>query len=169
MLSARRENVSSVPGHKVWRYRTRLLLTPKAVKAEMAHNARVVLTHFDRMLSDQQADVLEHWAANEQILSGKAKTQSWTHAAQSNAVDFNFQPVPDSRMMALAAHGEMKKRLPEFELEILSAFVAIQNRHEGALSTAQYGIAFFPNARNKSAAFLRAVVDAAQILVDWRY
>jgi hypothetical protein len=55
------------------------------------------------------------------------------------------------------------------ELAILRAFVAVQNGHEGALSPAQYGLRIFPDARNKRDAFLRGVVQVAEILVKAGY
>ena len=168
MKSTRRENIASVAGHQIWRQRSRLLLTPRAVKDEMIREKRVSLTHFDRMLTAQQADVLERWAANEQVLSGKAKTQSWGHSS-GNTAKGEFMPISDHRIEAAMSHSRIKKSLADDTLEVLSAFTTIQNRHDGALSAAQHGLVLCPNARNKSQAFFELVRGAADELIGWRY
>ena len=168
MQSTRRENIAMVAGHAVWRQRARLLLTPRAMKAEMINERRIVLTAFDRMLTDEQADVLERWAENEQVLSGKAATQKWDDSTASGS-NGEFSPISDYRVEAAKAHSQIRTRMDDATLEVLSAFTAMQNRHEGALSAALYGIALCPDQKNKSHGFLRLVRDAADKLILHRY
>lgn len=168
MQSLRRENIATVPGFEVWRHRVRLPLTPRAVKAEMVKERRVVQTPLDKMLTAGQADILERWAMNEQVLSGKAPTQSWgNHSSCANVGEFS--PISDHRIEAAMSHSRIKKSLGEHTLEVLSAFTAMQNRHTGALSAAQYGIVLCPKAKNKSHAFLVEIREAADLLALYRY
>lgn len=169
MLATRRENVSSVPGYKVYRQRTRLLLTPRAVKAQMVKERRVKLTQFDKMLTAQEADALERWATNEQLLCGRASTQNWLGTSTKYVGEKRFSPIDDSRMMSVNLHCEFKKHLDGDLLQLLDAFTAIQNRREGALSPAQYGLIFCPDAKHKSEAFLKVIRDAARLLATRRY
>lgn len=169
MKSLRRENVSTVPGHKVWRQRIRLPLTPHAVKKEMAEEGRLKLTPLDKLLEPAQAYALERWALNEQTLSGKTATQNWESSKSRCGTVTEFSPISDNRIEAVMTHSAFKKRLPDYTLDVLAAFTAMQNRHEGALSAAQYGFVYCPNAKNKSAAFLHEIVGASDVLVEWKY
>ena len=168
MQSTRRENIAVVAGHTVWRQRLRLPLTPKAVKAGMIRERRVVLTPLDKRLSAMQADVLERWAVNEQTLSGKAKTQNWGQSSGGSGKN-EYAPISDHRIEAIISHSRIKKALAGDALEVLSAFTAMQNRHDGALSAAQYGLALCPKAKNKSQAFFELVQEAADELIGRRY
>jgi hypothetical protein len=168
MQTTRRENIATVAGHQVWRQRARLMLTPRAVKAEMIEQRRLSLTPLDKLLSDHEADVLERWAANEQVLAGKAKTQTWGQSTGGIARS-ECAPISDHRIAAVMHHSAIKKLLSDWALEALSAFTAIQNRHEDALSPAQYGLLFGLNAKNKSQAFFAMVIDAADELILHRY
>jgi hypothetical protein len=166
MKTTRRENVATVAGHKVWRQRARLLLTPRAVKAQMVKERKVTLTHFDRLLSAHEADVLERWTANEQALSGRAKTHSWDFG---KAGLLDSSPLPDRWLKALKRHSEIKKCLDDDALFVLDAFTAIQNRREGARSEAGYGFIINPNAKNKKEAFYLAVKMAVKNIIEKKY
>lgn len=132
------------------------LLTPFARRMDMARSGNVQLTELDAMLSDEEARALEQWALCEEMLSG------WMKAESENGGSGQRSLIPDAWMAQLNAHGRRKTRLGGDSLNILSAFTALQNRSEVALSPAQYGIRFFPKARRKDAAFLDAIVKAAR-------
>ena len=65
----------------------------------------------------------------------------------------------------------MQKRQSQMSdeaLEVLSAFTAMQNWHEGALTPAEYGYIFRPDAKNANQAFYELVKSAAQEIVNIR-
>ena len=169
MRKTRRENVSNVPGYKVMRERVDLPLTPFAVKRDMAEAGRLTLTPLDKMLSPAQAHVLERWALNEQILAGKAATMQWSDARARCGTVTEFSPISDNRIDAVMAHSEHKKRLNDFQLEVLAAFTAMQNRHQGALSMAQYAIILGIPGRHKRESFSQELKNIAELLVDREY
>ena len=166
MKATRREKISNIPGYNVARQRTRLLLTPRAVRQQMELDRNLKLTKFDYMLNEAQADVLERWAANEQMLSGRAKGQSWD-AGRGGVSDGG--PIPDGWMARLNAHSRVKMTLDDYSLEFLEGFTAMQNRSEGALSAAQYGLIMGVPDRNKSDGFLRGVQKVADLLCTKKY
>jgi hypothetical protein len=167
MLATRRENISDVPGHQVWRRSVSLLLTPRAVREQMKKEKRLRLTKLDQMVTAEEASALERWALNEQALSGRAKTQSWDNGGGGSMGDAS--PIPDAWMARVNWHSRIKLGLDDETREILAAFTATQNRELGALSSAQYGLTYRPDARNKSQAFLEAIVECATALVKMRY
>jgi hypothetical protein len=167
MRPTRRENISAVPGHRIWRHGAQLMLTPRAMRSQMKIDKCLRLTKFDEMLTDDQTSALERWALNEQALRGKPKTQSWGDGGGGSGGDCS--PLPDAWMHRLKMHGRIKAALDVSTTEILMAFTEIQNREPGALSTAQYGLIFCPTARNKNDAFAALVRDAGSELVTRRY
>lgn len=169
MRATRRENISTVAGHIVWRQRSKLLLTPYSVRMEMIRERRLKLTELDQMLTIDEANVLERWAANEQALSGRAKTQRWEGGARGAMSPMDCAPIADDLMGRLNRHSRSKRCLDDYTLEILSAFTAMQNRTEGALAPAQYGLIYCPHVQNKSRGFLGLIVQAAKVLVAIRY
>lgn len=170
MRATRRENISTVAGHIVWRQRSKLLLTTHSVRMEMIRERRLKLTELDQMLTIDEANVLERWAANEEALSGRAKTQRWDGGARGAFNPMECTPIADDMMRRLNSHGRMKRCPDDYTLEVLSAFTAMQNRIEGALALAQYGVIYCPDdTQNKSKAFLGLIVQAAKVLVSVGY
>jgi hypothetical protein len=130
---------------------------------------RIVRTNLDGMLSDEEANALERWALNEQGISGRAKTQRWDNSPTGTRLPMDCAPIPDHLIDRLNRHGRVKRCLDEHTLEILAAFTAMQNRNEGALSAAQYGLIYCPEAQNKSKGFLELIVKTGKTLVRSRY
>jgi hypothetical protein len=146
-----------------------LPLTPSSVRREMIAAGRIVRTNLDGMLSDEEANALERWAANEQGISGRPKTQRWENSPTGTRRPMDCAPIPDHFIDRLNRHGRVKRCLDEDTLEILAAFTAMQNRNEGALSAAQYGLIYCPKERNSIQGFLKLIVAAAKVLVRVRY
>jgi hypothetical protein len=170
MRATRRENISTVAGHTVWRQRSKLLLTPRSARAEMIRERRLHVTELDRMLNEEEANALERWAANEEGISGRAKTQRWDNSPTGTRRPMDCAPIPDHLIDRLNRHGRVKRCLDQHTLEILAAFTAMQNRDEGALSAAQYGLIYCPDVReNKTKFMLRLIVNAAKALVLVKY
>jgi hypothetical protein len=169
MRATRRENISNVAGHTVSRQRSKLLLTPRSVRIEMISERRLHVTELDRMLNEEEANALERWATNEQGVSGRAKTQRWDNSPTGTRRPMDCAPIPDHLIDRLNQHGRVKRRLDAHTAEILGVFTAMQNRNEGALSLAQYGLIYCPKEKNKSAGFLKLIVEAAKVLIAWRY
>jgi len=138
------------------------LLTSYALRMRMLSAGDVRLTELDAMLTDEQARALEEWALCEEILSGRTKSASWDVGRGGGG---QSAPIPDAWLATLAAHGRKRAGIPSGTLMVLTAFTALQNGFEGALSAAQYGERFFPRARNKRMAFIEAVAKVAGKLV----
>lgn len=169
MRTTRRENISTIPGHTVWRQRSKLLLTPHSVRMEMIRERRLRLTDLDQMLTIDEANALERWAANEEALCGRAKTQRWENAAGGELRPMDCTLIHDDQMGRLNRHGRSKRCLDDHTREILATFTAMQNRVEGALAPAQYGLIYGVSDQNKSRGFLKLIVEAAKALVRMRY
>ena len=167
MLNRHRENVSEVPGYQIWRRRVPLPLTPIAVQRQMKREKRLRLTELDRMLSPAAASALERWAACEQTLSGRAKTQSWENGGGSFFSEHS--PIADYWIEPLKWHQTTKRGIGGRTLEILAAFTTAQNRNEGALTLAQYGLIYCPERPNKMRGFLQLIAEAADELIFLRY
>jgi hypothetical protein len=141
---------------------------PLTPRARLAMRGKVPLTLLDEMVTDLQAAALERWAFFEQVLEGRAKGVNF-EASGGGAVGLP-SPIADRLLHEIGEHVVFRRRLLHTrELAILRAFTALQNGYEGALSPAQYGLRIFPDARNKRDAFLRGVVDVAEILVKAGY
>lgn len=138
------------------------LLTPFARRMDMAKSGDVQLTELDRMVSDEEARALEEWALCEEILSGRVKSASWEVGRGGGG---QGAPIPDAMLARITAHGQRRSGMWADRLWVLTAFTAIQNGSEGALSPAQYGMRLFPGAKNKRMAFLGAVARVARKLV----
>jgi hypothetical protein len=138
------------------------LLTSYARRMVMVRAGDVQLTELDRMLTDEEARALEEWALCEEILSGRTKSASWDVGRGGGG---QSAPIPDAWLATLAARERKRRELDRGSRTLLSAFTALQNGSEGALSAAQYGALLFPNARNKRLAFIEAVAKVAARLV----
>ncbi len=138
------------------------LITPHARRMDMIASGDVRLTELDAMLTDEQARALEEWALCEEMLSGRTKSASWEVGRGGGG---QSAPIPDAWLAQLNAHGQKRVGMRGDSLKLLAAFTALQNGSEGALSPAQYGMRFFPEAQNKRLAFLRAVAGVARKLV----
>lgn len=142
--------------------RQRPLLTPHARRMDMIASGDVRLTELDSLLTDEQARALEEWALCEEMLSGRTKSASWEVGRGGGG---QSAPIPDAWLAQLNAHGQKRVGMRGDSLKLLAAFTALQNGSEVALSPAQYGMRFFPEAQNKRLAFLRAVAGVARKLV----
>jgi hypothetical protein len=167
--ASRRKNTSTVSAHAGWRQHHKLLLTPRSVRIEQIKEWKPRPTALDGMLMEEEASALERWAANEQPLSGRAKTQRWDNAPSCSGRPMDCALIADHLIDRVNAHGRVKRGLNAHTAEILAVFTAMQNRTEGALSLAQYGLIYCPKARNKSEAFLKLIVEAAKELIAYRY
>jgi hypothetical protein len=140
---------------------------PLTPRARLAMRGKVPLTLLDEMVTDLQAAALERWAFFEQVLEGRAKGVNFE--ASGGGVSLP-SPIADRLLHEISEHVIFRRRLLHTrELAILRAFTAVQNGHESALSPAQYGLRIFPDARNKRDAFLRGVVQVAEMLVKAGY
>lgn len=148
--------------------RQKLLLTPIAMRRQMAKDGKVRLTPLDEMLNDDQAYALELWSLCEEILQGRAKGMSFE--AHGSAL-YIQSPISDRWIDWIQRHMTHKAALAKraFDLQLISAFVDIQNGNDFALSPAQYGFKFFPSAKNKRNAFLRGIVGVARRLEERGY
>lgn len=141
------------------------ILTPFAMRMELAARGSTEFSPLDRLLNDDQARALERWAICAQLIEGKAKTVNYSGGGTGHGC---ASPIPDDWVRSVGQYvhirSEMKMRT-RHTLRILDAFSALQNNEPGALSLAGYGIMFFPNARHKRDAFLNAIREAADVLV----
>lgn len=169
MRATRRANTSAVPTHAGWRQHHKLLLTPRSLRSEQIKERKPRPTALDGMLMDEEASALERWAANEQPLSGRAKTQRWDNAPSGSGRPMDCALIADHLIDRVNAHGRVKRCLDAHTVEILAVFTAMQNRNQGALSLAQYGLIYCPKEKNKSDGFLKLIVAAAKVLVRARY
>jgi hypothetical protein len=170
MSRAARREKTLVAGHGALRRASTLLpLTPSSVRREMIEEGRIVATELDRMLTDDEATVLERWALNEQGVSGRAKTQRWDDQPRgSGRTDFAL--IHDDLMGRIVRHGQVKRTLDAHMLEILAAFTAMQNRLPDALPASRYGLHFCGfRPKDKAKAFYGLVVLAAKQLVSAKY
>jgi hypothetical protein len=140
--------------------RPTMLLTPLAQRYAMTKAGKLHLTTLDRMLDIGEALALERWALCEELLRGEIKTArlgGWGSEMNMRS------PVPDKWIRDVQQHMRFRKRLPcqGVRFRLLAAFVAIQNGVEGALSSAQYGLRFYPRATNKRMAFLDGIAMVA--------
>lgn len=154
--------------HEHMHRRPKLLLTPAAKRRQMIKEGNIRLTLLDEMLDDEQSRALELWAICEEQLQGRVKGMSYE--ANGSAL-YVRSPISDQWIDLVQRHMRFRKILgaSKTHLQILMAFVAIQNNVENALSPAQYGIRFFPCARNKRNAFLQGIKQAAKELVERGY
>lgn len=140
--------------------RPTMLLTPIGQRLAMSKAGKLQLTTLDRMLDDAEANALERWALCEELLHGSAKAVSFDGGSGGSLVR---SPIHDEQIKAVHEHMRFRKRLPchGVQFRLLAAFAANQNGVEGALSPAQYGLRFFPGAKNKRMAFLDGIAETA--------
>ena len=150
------------------RNRPKLLLTPMARRRQMIKDGEVKLTILDAMLDDDQSRILELWAICEELLQGNVKCAS---LETNGSALYVKSPISDQWIDLVQRHMRFRKALSAngHHLQLISAFVAIQNGEENALSAAQYGIRHFPRAKNKRHAFLNSIVQIAERLREWGY
>lgn len=146
------------------------ILTPFAMRMELAARGSSELSPLDRLLDDEQSVALERWAICAQLIDGKAKTVNYSGGGTGG----EHSPIPDDWIYAVNRYMRSRAAIEaddrhngggSFRLQILDAFSALQNNAPGALSIAGYGCRFFPNARHKRDAFLCAIRDAADVLL----
>lgn len=165
--SMRRENIAALAGFKVWRYRSKIPLTPRAVRAQMVRDNGVKLTPLDRVLSEHQADVLERWACNEQLLHGRTKTASLEKGG--GGIVTGKAPIADGVIYQVGRHQRCKRTMSGNDLRILQTFTQQQNNDADALTPAEAGLEICPMARNKSEAYYQALQGAAEGLISRKY
>jgi hypothetical protein len=138
--------------------RSRPLLTPLSQRLALMKAGKVHLTTLDRMLEDGEVCALDKWTQCEEVLQGQAKAACLD--GKGGAM-FIRSPIPDDWLRVIRQHVTMQRCLPARSLRLLAAFTAIQNGLEGALSPAQYGLRFYPHAKNKRMAFLDGIAETA--------
>jgi hypothetical protein len=120
-LGYRKDNIATKTA-PVWRGRVTTPLTPWAVRMQIIAQAegntdeqrhtyvRRRLTALDRALTDDEAAALEEWLICEEVLSGRAKGQSW--GDRTGGGSGQRSPVPDSMMARMERHAELRRRMP---------------------------------------------------------
>jgi len=138
--------------------RPRPLLTPLPQRLALMKAGKVHLTTLDRMLDDDEVRALGKWAECEEVLQGRAKAACLDGKGGAMYIR---SPIPDDWLRLIREHVTMQRYLPARSLRLLTAFTAIQNGLEGALSPAQYGLRFYPRQRDKRMAFLNGIASIA--------
>jgi hypothetical protein len=119
----------------VWRGRLTTPLTPFAVRMQLIAQAegstdgerqlyvRRRLTALDRALTDDEAAALEEWLICEEVLSGRAKGQSWGDRTGGGAG--RASPIPDRMMERLQRHAELQRTMPGANAATLRRFAEL--------------------------------------------
>lgn len=119
----------------VWRGRIITPLTPFSVRLQLLAQAegatgaerhayvRRRLTALDRALTDDEASALEEWLLCEEILSGRAKGQSWGDA--SGGGTGRPSPIPDRMMGVMRRHADLNRRMPRLHRVTLDRLAAM--------------------------------------------
>jgi hypothetical protein len=146
--------------HPVWRRRHMLPLTPQAVRAEQVEAGIIRRTPLDALLTDAEAQALERYAANEDMLRGNARAQDYCGDRVQTSRQ-NMAPIHDDALPGLRAHAMLKQRLPKRHQAILTIFCFQQWRDPQARSDAQLGLLLAPRARDKGLAWRLLVAQTA--------
>ena len=156
----------ATPLAPVWRRRIRLPLTPRAVRMEMLEAGDIRLTPLDRMLSDEEADALEQYAAMEEVLSGSTRAQDYL--GDKRGKSSGMSPLPDYLLRPLHLHAVLKNMMSIPDKNALYQFCLQQWRAESAMSDAELGIIVAPKDKDKAAAWRTTVVYIAKRIVKLR-
>ncbi len=181
-----RENLGT-RSEPVWRYRTRVPLTTRAVRAQMLAlpdwvpedrveeflaDRRAELastrTELDTILTDEEADALERFAACEEARQGNARCPQWL-AERVQASTSNYAPISDDQMQRLIAHARVKRAMPPHLVTVLQIFSAQQRAMPGAPSDAQAAMLLAIPGKHRRQAWHLAVKAAATHLVAHGY
>lgn len=162
-MSQIRDNIAT-PLAPVWRTRRLLPLTPQAIRYEQLSDGTLHRTPLDLLLDDAQAQALEHYAWCEELLQGSARCADYS-GDRVQSTRLAMAPLTPVQLQQLHEHAYIKRRLHGATLRVLALFSAQQSADPAARSDAQLGIVFYPNARDKSAAWRERVAAAAAELV----
>jgi hypothetical protein len=173
------DNIAT-PMAPVWRARIATPLTPRAVREQIlstlgdigaAERQRWLARRrspLDKMLTEDEAGVLERWTRNEELMSGRARTADFC-GDRVQTSRCNVAPLHDEALGELHHHMIVRKSLDREALELLTVFTQQMSRDREVMSPAEAGLRFFPKAKNKSMAYYQALRDLAARLVAYKY
>lgn len=189
LLRRRRTIVDNIGtrDHPTPRHRIATPLTPRAVRiqmlkapdwlderraAEWLEERRAelpkLLTELDRLLTDEEADTLERYIDNEELLAGNVRCADYAQervygGGRSGA------PLSDDELEALEGHAAIRKRLGQTTRGILLIFFAQQTQMDGAPDDAQAASLLGMIGGSKASNWRLAVKRSAQALVAMGY
>lgn len=122
----------------------------------------------DKMLSEQEAEALERWTRNEEVMSGRIRVASYADERVQTS-SCSVAPLHDKAMAALNRHNVIRKRMQQRSLALLTVFTLQMARDREVVTPAQAGCIYFSDSKNKRDAYYRALRDAAAWLVEEKY
>lgn len=164
----------------VWRARIATPLTPRAVRAQILEASQDIpeaermrwlqrrRTQLDKLLTEDEAAVLERFIAAEERLNGSARTADITGDRVQTSRS-QMAPLHDDEVARLGFHVKIKRTLSFEDMTLLSIFRRQMARDREEMAPAQVGIYLFPNAQNKRAAYFEALQQIAQKLIAAEY
>lgn len=164
----------------VWRARIATPLTPGAVRAQILEASQDIpetervrwlqrrRTQLDKLLTEDEATVLERWCAAEERLNGSARTADITGDRVQTSRS-QMAPLHDDELARLGWHAAIKRTIAFEDTTLLTIFRRQMARDREVMTPAQVGIYLFPNAQNKRVAYFEALQRIAQKLITANY
>lgn len=187
-LKSRRTIVDNIGtrDHPTPRHRIATPLTPRAVRIQMLEAPEwldepraaqwleerraelpAMLTELDRLLTDEEADTLERYIDNEELLTGNVRCADYLQERVYGG-GRPSGPLSDDDLEALKGHADMRKRLGVTTRGVLLIFFSQQTGMDGAPNDAQ-AAALVGMIGGRKGKWHRAVRRAAQALVAIGY